>query len=148
MIWFTWRWKISNRAREGHRMIIFFHAWLLFFSMHVSLGDRFVSFKADEDRRDGIFFFCRAVHDYCFLPCMWPQVIDLFPSKQAGIVCVGKRTNQNKYHTKKYPHFVLFSCRRFCFRPFLASFLRSVAHYCYLIPVKTRSEELVCQIRI
>ena len=27
-----------------------------------------------------------SMHDYCFLPCMWPQVIDLFPSKQAGIV--------------------------------------------------------------
>ena len=26
-----------------------------------------------------------SMHDYCFLPCMWPQVIDLFPSKQAGI---------------------------------------------------------------
>ena len=49
------------------------------------LGDRFVSFKVDGDRRDGDFFFYRAVHDYCFLPCMWPQVIDLFPSKQAGI---------------------------------------------------------------
>ena len=27
-----------------------------------------------------------SMHDYCFLPCMWPQVIDLFPSKKAGIV--------------------------------------------------------------
>ena len=27
-----------------------------------------------------------SMHDYCFLLCMWPQVIDLFPSKQAGIV--------------------------------------------------------------
>ena len=26
------------------------------------------------------------MHDYCFLPCMWPQVIDLFPSKRAGII--------------------------------------------------------------
>ena len=26
-----------------------------------------------------------SMHDYCFLPCMWPQVIDLFSSKQAGI---------------------------------------------------------------
>ena len=26
-----------------------------------------------------------SMHDYCFLPCMWSQVIDLFPSKKAGI---------------------------------------------------------------
>ena len=26
-----------------------------------------------------------SMHDYCFLLCMWPQVIVLFPSKQAGI---------------------------------------------------------------
>ena len=26
------------------------------------------------------------MYDYCFLPCMWPQVVDLFPSKQTGIV--------------------------------------------------------------
>ena len=26
------------------------------------------------------------MHDYCFLLCMWHQVIDLFPSKQAGIL--------------------------------------------------------------
>ena len=26
-----------------------------------------------------------SMHDYCFLPYMWPQMIDLFPSKQAGI---------------------------------------------------------------
>ena len=30
-----------------------------------------------------------------------------------GIAGVGRRTNQNKCRTKKYPHFVLFSCRRF-----------------------------------
>ena len=29
-----------------------------------------------------------------------------------GIADVGRRTNQNKCRTKKYPHFVLFSCRR------------------------------------
>jgi len=29
-----------------------------------------------------------------------------------GIAAVGRRTNQNKCHTKKYPRFVLFSCRR------------------------------------
>ena len=27
-----------------------------------------------------------SMHDYCFLPCIWPQVIDSFPSKQTGIV--------------------------------------------------------------
>ena len=53
--------------------------------MHVTLGDRFISFKAGGDRRDDSFFFYRTVHDYCFLSCMWPQVIDLFSSKQAGI---------------------------------------------------------------
>ena len=53
--------------------------------MHVASGDRFVSFKVGEDRKDDSFFFYRAVHDYCFLSCMWPQVIDLFPSKQTGI---------------------------------------------------------------
>jgi len=26
-----------------------------------------------------------SMHDYCFLPCMWSQVIDLFSSKQAKI---------------------------------------------------------------
>ena len=26
-----------------------------------------------------------SMYDYCFLSCMWSQVIDLFPSKQAGI---------------------------------------------------------------
>ena len=74
--------------------------------MHVALGDQFVSFKAGGDRRDDSLFFYHAVHDYCFLPCMWPQIIDLFPSKQAGIACVGKRMNQNKCRTKKYPRFV------------------------------------------
>jgi hypothetical protein len=37
-----------------------FHSWLLFSSMHVALGDRFVSFKAGGDRRDGGFLFYRA----------------------------------------------------------------------------------------
>ena len=60
MIRFTWRWKISDLAREGHRMIVSFHAWLLFPSMHVASDDRFISFKAGEDRRDGSFFFYRA----------------------------------------------------------------------------------------
>ena len=106
-------------------------AWLLFPSMHVASGDRFVSFKAGGDRRDGSFFFYHtgyhtgwangrtktnvapkdvralfflvvgdpcmiivsfhawllfhSMHDYCFFPCVWPQVIDLFPSKQAGM---------------------------------------------------------------
>ena len=81
--------------------------------MHVASDNRFVSFKAGGDRRDVSFFFYRAVHDYCFLSCMWPQVIDLFPSKQAGIAGVGRRINQNKCRTKKYSHFVLFSYRRF-----------------------------------
>ena len=36
-----------------------FHAWLLFPSMHVASADRFVSFKAGGDRRDGSFFFYR-----------------------------------------------------------------------------------------
>ena len=31
-----------------------------------------------------------------------------------GIAGVGRWTNQNKYRTKKCPHFILFSCRRFC----------------------------------
>ena len=73
--------------------------------MHVASGDRFVSFKAGGDHRDDIFFFlsrgvshgwnggvlldlCQlfsSMHDCCFLPYMWPQVIDLFPSKQAEI---------------------------------------------------------------
>ena len=41
-------------------IIVFFHAWLLFPSMHVASGDRFVSFKAGGDHRDGSFFFYRA----------------------------------------------------------------------------------------
>ena len=86
------------------------------------------------------------MHDYYFLPCMWPKVIDLFPSKLTGIlwrtstclpsraawfrcmiivsfhacglrwsICFlqSRRTNQNKCRTKKYPRFVLFSCRRY-----------------------------------
>ena len=73
--------------------------------MHVASSDRFVSFKADGD---GNFFFYRAVHDYCFRTCMWPQVIDLFPSKQAGIAGVGRRTNQNKYITQKKNHVLFF----------------------------------------
>ena len=34
-------------------------------------------------------------------------------SDGCGIAGVGRQTNQNKCRTKKYPHFVLFSCRRF-----------------------------------
>ena len=41
-------------------IIVSFHAWLLFPSIHAVSGDRFVSFKADGDRRDGSFFFYRA----------------------------------------------------------------------------------------
>ena len=37
-----------------------FLPWLLFPSMHVASGDRFISFKVGEDRRDGSFFFYRA----------------------------------------------------------------------------------------
>ena len=49
-----------------------------------------------------------SMHDYCFLPCMWPQMIDLFPSKQAGIADMGRRTNQNKCRTKKNIHTLFF----------------------------------------
>ena len=64
---------------------------------YVASGDRFISFKAGGDRRDGSLFFYRAgyrmdgreesclIFANCFLPCMWPEVIDLFPSEQAGI---------------------------------------------------------------
>ena len=73
--------------------------------MHVASGDRFVSFKASGDPLKNINVppfqsSTISMHDYCFLPCMWPQVIDLFPSKQAGIASVGRRTNQNKCRTK------------------------------------------------
>ena len=49
---------------EGSRLawslsIVSFHAWLLFPSIHVASDDRFVSFKAGGDRRDGSFFFYR-----------------------------------------------------------------------------------------
>ena len=92
--------------------------WLLFPSMH----DCFlpcmiiVSFHA---------WLFSSIHDYCFLLCMWPQVIDLFPLKRRGSQGwqflflsrgvshgVGRRTNQNKCRTKRCPRFVLFSCRR------------------------------------
>jgi len=51
----------------------------------VASGDRFIFFKVGRNRRDDNFFFYRALHNYCFLLCMWSQVIDLFSSKQAGI---------------------------------------------------------------
>ena len=41
-------------------MIVSFHAWLLFSSMHVVSGDRFVSFKAGGNHRDDNFFFYHA----------------------------------------------------------------------------------------
>ena len=41
-------------------IIVSFHAWLLFLSMRVASGDRFVSFKAGGDGRNGSFFFYRA----------------------------------------------------------------------------------------
>ena len=41
-------------------IIVSFYARLLFPSIHVALGDRFVFFKAGGDRRDGSFFFYRA----------------------------------------------------------------------------------------
>ena len=88
--------------------IVFFHAWLLFPSMHVASGDRFVSFQASGGRRDDSFFFYRAVHDYCFLPCMWPQVID----KAGGDRRRGQTDEPKQMSHQKYPHFILFSCRR------------------------------------
>ena len=67
-----------------------------------------------------------SMHNYCFLPCMWPQVIDLFPSKQAGIVgmtvsffyhagyrMAGREERPKKKVTQKNSlTFSLFSCRR------------------------------------
>ena len=50
----------EGRSLAWSLPIIFFHTWLLFPSMHVASGDRFVSFKAGGDRRDDNFFFCRA----------------------------------------------------------------------------------------
>ena len=53
-------------------------------------GDRFVSFKAGGDplKNINVSPFQSSMilmHDYCFLPFIWPQVINLFPSKQTGI---------------------------------------------------------------
>ena len=38
------------------------------------------------ERERGTAWLFPSMHDYCFLPCMWSEVIDLFPSKQTGIV--------------------------------------------------------------
>ena len=50
----------EGRSLAWSLSIVFFHAWLLFPSMYVASGDRFVSFKTGGDRRDGSFFFYRA----------------------------------------------------------------------------------------
>ena len=47
----------EGRSLAWSLPIVSFHAWLLFSSMHVASGDRFVSFKAGRDRRDDSFFF-------------------------------------------------------------------------------------------
>ena len=42
----------------------------------------------DQSRWVVLLYLCQlfsSMHNYCFLPCMWHQVINLFPSKQAGI---------------------------------------------------------------
>ena len=51
---------LEGRSLAWSLPIVSFHAWLLFPSMHVALGDRFVSFKVSEDRRDDNLFFYRA----------------------------------------------------------------------------------------
>ena len=72
-------------------MIVFFHAWLLFPSMYVASGDRFVSFKAGGDRMNGSFFFYRA-----------------------GYRMVGREEQpKKKSHQKNSLTFSLFSCRRY-----------------------------------
>ena len=50
-----------------------------------------------------------------------------------GIAGMDRRMNQNKYRTKKYPHFVLFSCRRFTlyFVPRWLLYLPSVFYCCF-----------------
>ena len=41
--------------------------------------------SGDRARERGTVWLFHSMHDYCFLPCMWPHVIDLFNSKQVGI---------------------------------------------------------------
>jgi len=50
-----------------------------------------------------------------------------------GIAGMDRRMNQNKYRTKKYPYFVLFSCRRFTlyFVPRWLLYLPSVFYCCF-----------------
>ena len=78
-------------------IIVFFHAcglrWSIFFlqSRRGSQGWQFLflSRGVSHGRKGGVLLdLCQlfsSMHDYCFLSCMWHQVIDLFPSKQAGI---------------------------------------------------------------
>ena len=70
--------------------IVSFYVWLLFPSMHVASGDRFVFFKADGDRRDDSFFFYRTGY------------------RMAGI----EERPQKKVAPKNSLTFSLFSCRR------------------------------------
>ena len=82
-------------------------------------------------------YFCVNSLSFCSLPCMLVHaniqcvygyhnnfLLPILPwflyhmtgniqSRRCRVVAdVGRRTNQNKCRTKKYPHFVLFSCRR------------------------------------
>ena len=78
-------------------IIVFFHVCGLMWSIYFLQSRRgsqewqflFLSRGVSHGQKRGVLLdLCQlfpSMHDYCFLPCMWPQVIDLFPLKQAGI---------------------------------------------------------------